>query len=324
MKARISVTPKISKVFTWSGNPSAGQTHNGLDFQLQHINHTKSNAKSFVMPFTSSHNYVSGRERVGKQRPRQQPSTIPHGVFLPRIRFPFTWYSLSLPTTAKGMVSCWMETFQHGSAYQRQPHKIYEGKQITKHAPVPWHSLRGRELGKEEEGKIKMWGRKKKWEHPLLWSYRCRSCPPCLRQILSGGKTQCRSSPAPSSPAAQTKVRRWETRNSQSFCKDRDREVIVKLSAPKWLPCIIKWRDPSHAGALTRCLNSCLSSIVIVSAFAMIGMILTEWLRRFMNSMSSWRSLRATDQTRQRGRSRHQIKSGPYGSSDGTMWVQSE
>lgn len=34
------------------------------------------------------------------------PSTIPHAVFLPRTRLPFTWYSLSLPTTAKGIASC--------------------------------------------------------------------------------------------------------------------------------------------------------------------------------------------------------------------------
>lgn len=35
------------------------------------------------------------------------PSMIPQGVFLPRTRLPSTWYSLSLPTTAKGMLSCW-------------------------------------------------------------------------------------------------------------------------------------------------------------------------------------------------------------------------
>lgn len=38
------------------------------------------------------------------------PSMIPQGVFLPRTLLPFTWYSLSLPTTAKGMLSCWGET----------------------------------------------------------------------------------------------------------------------------------------------------------------------------------------------------------------------
>lgn len=42
---------------------------------------------------------------------------------------------------------------------------------------------------------------------------------------------------------------------------------------------------------LTRCLNSCLSSMVIVSAFAMMGTMLTEWLRRFINSTSNWRRL---------------------------------
>lgn len=38
------------------------------------------------------------------------PSMIPQGVFLPRTLLPFTWYSLSLPTTAKGMLSCWTGT----------------------------------------------------------------------------------------------------------------------------------------------------------------------------------------------------------------------
>lgn len=42
---------------------------------------------------------------------------------------------------------------------------------------------------------------------------------------------------------------------------------------------------------LTRCLNSCLSSMVIVSDLAMTGIMLTEWLKRFMNSMSNCRSL---------------------------------
>lgn len=40
------------------------------------------------------------------------PSMIPQGVFLPRTLLPFTWYSLSLPTTAKGMLSCWGETWK--------------------------------------------------------------------------------------------------------------------------------------------------------------------------------------------------------------------
>ena len=31
---------------------------------------------------------------------------MPHAVFRPRTRLPLTWYSLSLPTTAKGMTSC--------------------------------------------------------------------------------------------------------------------------------------------------------------------------------------------------------------------------
>lgn len=171
-------------------------------------------------------------------------------------------------------------------------------------------------------GKDTKKNKKNKREHPLLWSYRCRSCPPCPHQILSGGKTQCRSSPAPSSPTAQTKVRRWETITVKAPTKteiEKWSDQILKFFVSKWLQCIVKCRDPTRAGTLTRCLNSCLSSMVIVSALAMIGMILTEWLRRFMNSMSSWRSLRGTDQTRQRGRSQHQIKTGPYGSSHGTM-----
>lgn len=40
-----------------------------------------------------------------KRRLYHLPSTIPHAVFLPRTRLPFTWYSLSLPTTAKGIAS---------------------------------------------------------------------------------------------------------------------------------------------------------------------------------------------------------------------------
>lgn len=80
-------------------------------------------------------------------------------------------------------------------------------KKSNKTCPSALTFSQGRELGKEE-GKIK---KQNKWEQPLLWSYRCRSCPPCPHQILSGGKTQCRSSPAPSSPTTQTKVRRWET-----------------------------------------------------------------------------------------------------------------
>lgn len=31
---------------------------------------------------------------------------VPHFVFLPRMRLPFTWYSWSLPTTANGIISC--------------------------------------------------------------------------------------------------------------------------------------------------------------------------------------------------------------------------
>lgn len=41
------------------------------------------------------------------------PSMVPHFVFLPRILFPFTWYSWSLPTTAKGVISCWVHTCKH-------------------------------------------------------------------------------------------------------------------------------------------------------------------------------------------------------------------
>lgn len=41
------------------------------------------------------------------------PSMVPHFVFLPKIRLPFTWYSWSLPTTAKGIISCWAHTCKH-------------------------------------------------------------------------------------------------------------------------------------------------------------------------------------------------------------------
>lgn len=42
---------------------------------------------------------------------------VPHFVFLPRILLPFTWYSWSLPTTAKGIISCRVHTCK-----QRQTH----------------------------------------------------------------------------------------------------------------------------------------------------------------------------------------------------------
>lgn len=41
------------------------------------------------------------------------PSMVPHFVFLPRILLPFTWYSRSLPTTAKGIISCSMYRWEH-------------------------------------------------------------------------------------------------------------------------------------------------------------------------------------------------------------------
>lgn len=42
------------------------------------------------------------------------PSMVPHLVFLPRILFPFTWYSWSLPTTANGIIS-WVRGRRHRS-----------------------------------------------------------------------------------------------------------------------------------------------------------------------------------------------------------------
>lgn len=46
-------------------------------------------------------------------RTRALPSMVPHFVFLPRILLPFTWYSWSLPTTAKGIISCWVHMCKH-------------------------------------------------------------------------------------------------------------------------------------------------------------------------------------------------------------------
>lgn len=43
---------------------------------------------------------------------RLSPSMIPHFVFLPKTLFPFTWCSLSVPTTAKGMFS-WKKHSPH-------------------------------------------------------------------------------------------------------------------------------------------------------------------------------------------------------------------
>lgn len=55
---------------------------------------------------------------------------IPQGVFLPRTLLPFTWYSLSLPTTAKGMLSCWMAETQANTHAQSSssPHRTSQGR----------------------------------------------------------------------------------------------------------------------------------------------------------------------------------------------------
>ena len=41
-----------------------------------------------------------------KEGVRVVPSMVPHLVFLPSSLLPLTWYSWSLPTTAKGIISC--------------------------------------------------------------------------------------------------------------------------------------------------------------------------------------------------------------------------
>lgn len=143
---------------------------------------------------------------------QHSPSTIPHAVFLPRTRFPFTWYSLSLPTTAKGIVSCggtYFNTTQQTG--ENCPRFMGWNKYIT--CPTALTSL-------QEDAVMVVWGRTERcgWEwkitgvvreeqqNHLLWSCRCRSCPPYRHQTPSVGKTRCRSSPAPFLPTAEVKA----------------------------------------------------------------------------------------------------------------------
>lgn len=134
------------------------------------------------------------------------------------------------------------------------------------------------------------------WNDPvyryLLWSYRCRSCPPCPRQTPSEGKTQSRPFPVPFLPKAQNSNIIWqkpplsqeEPVAADFFNNDFKNTAFISGTAG----CL---RRLVRLLKLTRCLNSCLSSMVIVSAFAMTGTMLTEWLRRLMNSASNWRRL---------------------------------
>lgn len=120
----------------------------------------------------------------------------------------------------KGHRLLWTETFQHGSVYQRERHKVLWDETNTQHAPVPWHSAWRKQcvsVGEIGSGWVERRGGKDsgrggksqdkcKWKKDLLWSCRCRSCPPCRHQTLSVGKTQSRPSPAPSLPTAQNKA----------------------------------------------------------------------------------------------------------------------
>lgn len=130
--------------------------------------------------------------RKEAKRPRGAPSTIPQAVFLPRTRFPLTWYSLSLPTTAKGIAS-------------------YVQKHVTMH--LLWTALHCFKTCIKylpvSRGKLDCDAKKKWWNNPvyLLWSCRCRSCPPCPRQTPSEGKTQSRPFPVPFLPKAQKQPR---------------------------------------------------------------------------------------------------------------------
>ena len=144
------------------------------------------------------------------------PSTIPHAVFLPRTRLPFTWYSLSLPTTAKGiasfgqrhfnMVQCTDEScirFMRWNKYTTCPSALtFCLEEAVRECDRDRDKLGGKEGW--ERGR-KSWDKcvwKKEQKH-LLWSCHCRSCPPCPRQTPSVGKTLSRPSPAPSLPIAQ-------------------------------------------------------------------------------------------------------------------------
>lgn len=150
--------------------------------------------------------------------PYHTPSTIPHAVFLPRTRLPFTWYSLSLPTTAKGiasygqrhftMVQCTKESRAGSMRWNKYP-TCPSALTFCLECVSVW------EIGSswvERGGRgWKSWDKcvwkKKEWRH-LLWSCHCRSCPPCPHQTLSVGKTQSRPSLVPSSPTAQNKARK--------------------------------------------------------------------------------------------------------------------
>lgn len=68
-----------------------------------------------------------------KERPHHSPSTIPQGVFLPRTLLLFTWYSLSLPTTAKGITSFGQSHFNMIQCAEQCYARFVIGKQI-KHA----------------------------------------------------------------------------------------------------------------------------------------------------------------------------------------------
>lgn len=139
-------------------------------------------------------------------------------------------------------------------------------------------------------GKLDCDDKKKWWNNPvyLLWSCRCRSCPPCPRQTPSEGKTQSRPFPVPFLPKAQNSHVIWQKHrhHRESWWRLNYLTMTFRtqhlIGGPASLVRLLK---------LTRCLNSCLSSMVIVSAFAMMGTMLTEWLRRFMNSTSNWRRL---------------------------------
>lgn len=61
-------------------------------------------------------------------------------------------------------------------------------------------------------GRLDCDDKKKWWTNPvyLLWSCRCRSCPPCPRQTPSEGKTQSRPFPVPFLPKAQNSHVIWQ------------------------------------------------------------------------------------------------------------------
>ena len=54
---------------------------------------------------------------------------MPHAVFRPRTRLPLTWYSLSLPTTAKGMTSCKTEREREMRKRQRWVERVIKERE---------------------------------------------------------------------------------------------------------------------------------------------------------------------------------------------------